>query len=151
MEEKDRLYLIFMMTALQEDLSIFHYQTFLSVSKNTILSDLKKLKDLLTPYEIELYYSRKTGYNLKGNEQNIRTFIKLSTIALNERTASTVGMKKLFQDDRFALAKISELKYHLIKKYHFSEVPSRSDESLCFIASVVERSQRSTISLKKKI
>ena len=44
----------------------------LFVSKNTILADMKKLKEELQDKKIQLQYSRKTSYSLVGNEVEIR-------------------------------------------------------------------------------
>lgn len=76
----------------------------LFVSKNTILSDMKKIKEKLKDQAVQLEYSRKTNYLLVGNELDIR---KLAITLLKEIVEDSVVFhtiqevlaidKKLFQ------------------------------------------------------
>lgn len=71
--EYERQALLYLLTfTADEDLSVFHYQEFFQVSKNTILADIKKLRERLTKYQIKLDYSRKKGFYLSGREEDIR-------------------------------------------------------------------------------
>jgi transcriptional antiterminator len=54
------------------DTSVYLFQELFNVSKNTILSDIKELRNSLIPLRIELKYSRKEGYYLCGAERIIR-------------------------------------------------------------------------------
>lgn len=71
--EYERQALLYLLTfTADEDLSVFHYQEFFQVSKNTILADIKKLRKHLAIQQISLDYSRKNGFYLSGNEEQIR-------------------------------------------------------------------------------
>lgn len=60
--EEERQAMIFLLTFAQfEELSVYYFQDFLFVSKNTILKDLKKLRAVLSGRGVTLEYSRKIG------------------------------------------------------------------------------------------
>lgn len=67
--------ILLMLFSEEEGLSLNHFSIDLEVSKNTILNDIKKLKELLQPYEVNLQYSRINGYYLAGNEFEIRRLL----------------------------------------------------------------------------
>lgn len=59
--EEERQAMIFLLAFAQfEELSVYYFQEFLFVSKNTILKDLKKLRALLSERNVTLEYSRKS-------------------------------------------------------------------------------------------
>lgn len=63
--EEERQAMIFLLTFAQfEELSVYYFQDFLFVSKNTILKDLKKLRAALAERGVTLEYSRKIGFFL---------------------------------------------------------------------------------------
>lgn len=69
--EDTRSLLIYLYTYIRsEALSNYHYQLLLGVSKNTALTDVKKAKLSCEEWDINLIYSRKEGYHLKGTENN---------------------------------------------------------------------------------
>ncbi len=71
-----RVYLIIMMLlSSEEELSLTHFTAELSVSKNTVLRDLKKVQTYLNDYHLSIRYSRKSGYLLEGKEFQIRKLL----------------------------------------------------------------------------
>lgn len=56
----------------QQELSLQHFIAELKASKNTVLSDLKRLKEELPDSSIQLIYSREKGYQLDGREYDLR-------------------------------------------------------------------------------
>lgn len=67
--QEDRVHLIYLYTFCRRDfVSNNHYQDFLKVSKNTTLSDIKALREMMTDYQLELRYTRSMGYCLVGEE-----------------------------------------------------------------------------------
>lgn len=67
--DKDRGFLIFLMLlCIKEELSIYHFTSELEISKNTFLTDLKKLENKLEAYHLEVSYNRQEGYHLVGSE-----------------------------------------------------------------------------------
>ena len=57
-----------MLLCVREELSIYHFTSKLEISKNTFLTDLKKLEQRLEEYHLEVLYSRQEGYHLVGSE-----------------------------------------------------------------------------------
>ena len=57
-----------MLLCIREELSIYHFTSKLEISKNTFLTDLKKLEQRLEDYHLEVSYSRQEGYHLVGSE-----------------------------------------------------------------------------------
>ena len=58
----------------QTAVSNFHLQWLLNVSKNTAFSDVKSLRAACLDHHIQVSYSRKEGYHLKGTEMDKRSF-----------------------------------------------------------------------------
>lgn len=67
--------ILLMLFSEEEGLSLNHFSIDLQVSKNTVLTDIKKLKELLEPYNVNFQYSRTKGYFLTGNEFEIRRLL----------------------------------------------------------------------------
>ena len=79
--EEQRMYLIYLYTFIrQEPVSNLHYLLVLNVSRNTALSDIKKVRKLCEEEEVDLLYSRSEGYHLWGLEENKR---RLAAISIN--------------------------------------------------------------------
>ena len=73
---EQRAYLILLILFREDELlSLNHFSIDLQVSKNTVLNDLKRTKQLLTSYNIELKYTRQDGYYLKGQEFELRNLL----------------------------------------------------------------------------
>ncbi len=73
LSESKRQCLIFLLSFSQlSSLSISDFQLLLNVSRNTILSDIKKLRNRLAKTNLSLEYSRKSGFCLLGDEQELR-------------------------------------------------------------------------------
>lgn len=71
----------------EEELSLVHFNSYLKVSKNTILSDIKQAQVQLNEYGLKIRYSRKSGYLIEGNELKIRKLmIHLVSTLLKEIT-----------------------------------------------------------------
>lgn len=67
--DKDRGFLIYLMLlCIQEELSIYHFTSELEISKNTFLTDLKKLEHKLEGFHLKVSYNRQEGYHLVGSE-----------------------------------------------------------------------------------
>ncbi len=70
-EERSNIIQLMLLTK-QEELSLQHFIEVLKVSKNTVLSDFKRLKAELANLKIRLVYTREQGYVLKGQEYDLR-------------------------------------------------------------------------------
>lgn len=72
--EPERLLLIaLIMLEHKEELSINHFTSTLKISKNTVLSDMRKLQNtMLESYDLEILYNRQKGYYIVGKEYEKR-------------------------------------------------------------------------------
>ncbi|MGX7107411.1 BglG family transcription antiterminator [Hutsoniella sourekii] len=86
--EEERRYLIFLYTYItKEFISLRHIVDLLEVSRGTAIDDISQVEALLNKYEISYEYSRKHGYQIKGNEDKIfRVLMKiiLELVMVNE-------------------------------------------------------------------
>lgn len=79
--KQQRVYLIILMLLSRADeLSLFHFTSELEVSENTILSDLKSVRNYLAKGKLKVNYSRKHGYVIDGDEFQIRKML-ITTIS----------------------------------------------------------------------
>lgn len=79
----DRVYLIIIMILTRtEELSLNHFVFDLGISKNTAVSDIKRTKTFLEPYQLAIEFSRKDGYSIKGTEWNKRRALSQSILRI---------------------------------------------------------------------
>ncbi len=113
--------ILLMLFSEEEGLSLNHFSIDLEVSKNTILNDIKKLKELLKPYEVNLQYSRTNGYYLVGDEFEIRRLLmrlvdKAFTLQISQSDIVN-GLK--VEEDKIDLIniQISKIEQYLDRKF----------------------------------
>ncbi|MDR1550959.1 MAG: BglG family transcription antiterminator [Hungatella sp.] len=70
-EEREDIIQLMLLTK-QQELSLQHFIAELKASKNTVLADLKRLKDEMPDSSLQLTYSREKGYRLEGSEYDLR-------------------------------------------------------------------------------
>src|SRR5690625_3038566 len=76
LSESQRVYMIMLMLlSSEEELSLNHFTSELDVSKNTILNDLKQVRELAAEYGLTIRYSRIKGYLIEGKEFQIRKLL----------------------------------------------------------------------------
>lgn len=81
--EEERVFIIYLYTYIrQEIISAYHFQILLGVSKNTVLSDIKKVKALSSKWNVTWQYTRANGYHLIGDELNQRRLAAYCTDTL---------------------------------------------------------------------
>ncbi|MBO0959865.1 transcription antiterminator [Neobacillus sp. MM2021_6] len=74
--EEERLNLIILYLFIREEpISSVHLTQLLQVSKNTVISDVKKANEMNRPFLVEIRYSRQSGYHLKGTEFDKRVIV----------------------------------------------------------------------------
>lgn len=73
LSEVDRVkFLLIMILGGKEPLSLAHFTSELFVSKNTVLNDMKQAQKQLDSYQLAIQYSRKDGYQIEGDEFQVR-------------------------------------------------------------------------------
>lgn len=93
LEEDYRILVILLMIFSVDYLSLFHFTDNLGVSKNTVVSDIKKANTLLKYHRISISYSRKDGYIFEGVEEHIRC----AMISVIDRLLNTYYSDVLFK------------------------------------------------------
>ncbi|MFL2097420.1 transcription antiterminator [Marinilactibacillus psychrotolerans] len=90
-----RMLLILLLALKERSYSLQDLAEQMKVSKNTIVSDLNTLKSDLEEKECRLFYSRKDGYSLEGEELIVR---KLLVETVNKIFNIPVGKYLLFEE-----------------------------------------------------
>jgi PTS system ascorbate-specific IIA component len=74
--EEERLSVIYLYLFIRrEPISSIHLTQLLQVSKNTVISDVKKANEMNSSFLVEIQYSRQKGYHLKGAEFDKRVLV----------------------------------------------------------------------------
>jgi ascorbate PTS system EIIA or EIIAB component len=74
--EEERLIFIYLFLFIrQEPISSVHLIQLLRVSKNTVITDVKKANEMNSPFLVEIRYTRQQGYHLKGTEFDKRVLV----------------------------------------------------------------------------
>lgn len=147
LSEHERQAMIYLMTFVEkEELSVFHFQDRLFVSKNTILKDIKKLRLSLYKQDIQLDYSRKKGFYLLGDETNIRSFAyRFVHHLLGKPTSKRLLYDYLFQFNHQLYADVHQYLATTCQQFQLTIVPSRFEEMVYFISYLVSRIKRYAI------
>lgn len=132
LSEKERMYVILLILfSRTEEISVNHFTYDLNISKNTLLSDLKKIKLYLEKYNMYILYTRKDGYFISGSEYSKRTImietiknilkmpkgknILFDTLKINEEDIQNIHTNlELLESDlkiKFTDERIRELQY----------------------------------------
>lgn len=149
--EDERQQIIYLLVFMENDFySVFHFQEFLHVSKNTILNDLRKIREQLALYHVRIIYSRKQGFILKGNEENIRllSYKYLSNI-LTSAHGHQLILKAFFTESFTYHVSIRQQLIEIIELHNLSVVPSRLDDMIYFIAFLLKRMLKYSVKIKK--
>lgn len=70
--ERENMMFLMMISKHEEYLSLNDFIYYLKIAKTTIMSDLKSLGSYLLENNLELKYTRQTGYIIKGDEREVR-------------------------------------------------------------------------------
>lgn len=82
--EYERIIILSMYLAITNDyISLAHIHDLLNVSKNTALNDVRNTESFLQRYNLSVHYSRQLGYQLQGEEKQVRVLINDLTAKLN--------------------------------------------------------------------
>ncbi|MED2974968.1 Transcriptional antiterminator [Bacillus sp. OV194] len=74
--EEERLYSIFLFLFIRKEyISSAHLMSLLKVSKNTVIADVKKANEMISPFLVKIHYTRERGYHLKGTELDKRVLL----------------------------------------------------------------------------
>jgi PTS system ascorbate-specific IIA component len=142
--EQARIYLLYLYTFIRkEPISNYHYQVLLDVSKNTALTDVKKVRKLCLEWNVELIYSRIDGYHLKGLELDKR---RLASYCIGTLLSQPLGretiilaMRKWQSDDY--LVSTQQIIEDFIQENAISLVKNRKKEIILQLSFVRARNK----------
>lgn len=150
--EYERQALLYLLTFIaEEDLSVYHYQEFFQVSKNTILADIKKLRKHLAKSKISLDYSRRNGFYLSGCEEQLRIQAHQMIAKVVSSVSGKWGLKKgLIKSSKTFEADVRAYLFEAINASELVIVPSRIEEMIYFMAYVLKRSKTYSFRLDRQ-
>lgn len=130
----ERRLVIFLMILMEEDnSSIYHFQDLLKVSRGTILSDIKILRNELSELNVRILYDRNKGYLLEGNIHTVLKTARNYISKLLESEAGSYILHYFISYKSFNLyAQVRDTISHYINQTNFTFVPSRIDEIIYF-------------------
>ena len=150
--EQERQWMIYLLVFMgNEEYSVFHFQEFFMVSKNTILSDLRKLREQLSQSELSLDYSRKKGFVLSGVELVIRS-VAYQTVSnlIGCEHGERLLTKGLFTKNKSFYATVRKHFSKTIREFDLVFVPIRFEEMAYFNAYLLGRSEVHEICIADK-
>lgn len=136
--ETRRYYLMLMLFSKENAMSLNHFSIDLQVSKNTVIHDINHVKEQLEDHGLSLKYSRKHGYEIVGDEFEVRRFfIKLIDQRLNHDITKSEVLKALnltFEDIAYQKDKIKQVEQFLKSRFI-----DKSLSSLPYVLCVIRR------------
>lgn len=131
--EVERRSLIYLLIFINKTpLSIALFQTYLQVSKNTILSDLKKLREELMSENIQVEYSRKKGFYLNFEEKMLQEKAWYFLQNLSEDSGFYILSKVLNDKKPLTIFKNNQLLKKMMQELQIEIVYSRYLSTLLF-------------------
>ncbi|MGT2910214.1 BglG family transcription antiterminator [Streptococcus cameli] len=152
LSQNERIFLIYLYTFCRVDfVSNQHYQDFLTVSKNTALSDIKELRHLLKGYNLTLDYTRAKGYTLHGDEEKKH---QLALYAISQLLKEPIGFWSLHHvlaawDYHFEFEKTFQRVEDYYQAFQITPIQSRLEECLFLLAFILFRYQRGVQRIKR--
>lgn len=133
LSEVERRSLIYLLIFTNESsLSIALFQKYLQVSKNTVLSDLKKLREELMRKNIQIEYSRKKGFYLNFEEKILQEKAWYYLQNLSEDAGFYTLSKVLNDKDPLTIFKNNQLLKKIMQELQIEIVYSRYLSTLLF-------------------
>ncbi|MBZ9536913.1 HTH domain-containing protein [Cytobacillus oceanisediminis] len=96
---------------------------FVDVSKNTLLNDIKIIKERVKGYSVQVEYSRTKGYKIIGTEYNLRKLLvtELKTLLLHDFAIPLLEKKKFIVRNELFLLEQRLLKVEKALKISFTD------------------------------
>lgn len=138
-ERMDFLLLYLMIS--REILSLNHIIDVIHVSKNTALADIKRANKYAERYMLEITYSRSTGYEINGEELQIR-------MLLNDLIQKRMKQVKKVDPLRNVLCVRKDEVIHFIRSIEKTMTINYADESFDFMVEVISYTMTRTLSGK---
>lgn len=149
--EEERQQVIYLIAFMRKtELSNFHYQELLQVSKNTVLADIKKVRENCHAFDLSFAYTRKDGYHIEGTELNTR---KMAFDLIAKTLGQTNGTWLLdyvasYWDETLDMKAVVQLMKTEAKQHQMSIVESRMNEIAYLIELIRIRNKPIKVNLK---
>lgn len=153
LQEDERQQLIYLYTFIRkENISNYHYQEMLKVSKNTTLSDIKKLREKCSQYNVYLRYTRSKGYHLEGEELDKRRMASHFISSILQTTIGTWALNYVAQswNEELKMKQLERFIGDLAGNLQIRLVEDRLKEVVGLIYFVYLRQKRANISFTKE-
>ncbi|HWO77482.1 MAG TPA: BglG family transcription antiterminator [Bacillus sp. (in: firmicutes)] len=149
--DQERLLVIYLYIFIRtEPISSAHLTSLLKVSKNTVISDVKKLNDLIAPSLVRVLYNRKWGYHLKGTEWDKRVLVMNHVNALLQKPYGDKILKFIVTmgGHQVQLEQITENLQSLEREFSLQFVEERVDQFAYFLQFYsIRRKQRKNVQI----
>lgn len=145
LSQEERQMLLYLYTFIRKEfVSNNHFQDLLGVSRNTVLADIKAVRNVCNRFDIFLAYTRSDGYHLIGQEENKH---RLALYAISSCLRSSVGiwaMDYLLRawQEKNHITNLKQISQHLCHFYQLSALEDRLDEFLYFLQYLSIRKKR---------
>ncbi|PLR76731.1 PTS fructose transporter subunit IIA [Bacillus sp. V3-13] len=134
--EEERFLAIYLyIFARNEPISSAHLTDLLKVSKNTVISDVRKLNDMITPFLVKVSYSRKSGYHLKGTEWDKRVLLMNQLNILLQKPYGEKLLHYILRKGEHEIH-LEEITHHLLsleREFQLQFVEERLDQFAFFL------------------
>lgn len=149
----ERVKLIFLLLVAQDEeyISLAHFYDILNVGKTTVTQDIKELTNLLANEQIQLDYSRQSGYRLLGDELIIRQFLFkwiMADFANDDRILYKLYLSRFKQIELVDFIKEARCQ---CQSFGIQLVEDRFAEFCCFFALILNRLKNSKSDIKVDI
>ncbi|SDJ58428.1 BglG family transcription antiterminator [Salimicrobium halophilum] len=94
-EERLDYLLVYLMTG-EEEITLAHLISFLGVSKNTVLHEMKSVRRKLASAGLDIHYTRQEGYFVTGNEFSKRRILIRSISNVLNRDGGEINLRNFF-------------------------------------------------------
>ncbi|QDK71619.1 BglG family transcription antiterminator [Lactococcus protaetiae] len=143
LSEIERQALIYLLVFVEaRTLSIYDLQNWLVVSRNTVLSDIKKLRKRLEKDKIQVEYSRKKGFYLHFENEKHQEKAWYFLQKLSEKNGCYILSKFLNQKDSLAIFKVSQFLRQTMKQMKIEIVYSRYISTLLYTSLLKARASK---------
>lgn len=134
-ERERRILIILYLITKEEEISLAHISDVMKTSKNTVVTDIKSADEFLKDYQLSITYSRITGYDIKGEEINLRKMIQtIVTLILDMYQAHNCFLHFTTLNQSEAVKKIKVIEEKL--SVHYTD---QSLETMAYVLLLNER------------
>lgn len=146
--QNERIFILYLYIASKEEyLSTVHFQELFELSRNAIMLDLRKLRQWTSYYNVSVSYTRSKGYDLVGDEREIRKLMEESISKLKETIPleSLVNFYQSIWINHLSIEFLYEKITQTLKKYKIKIVYDRMEEFVYLLLFISKRNNYSQL------